>query len=103
MFHLKWVLKSKDIDHNTSNDRQLVNHFNKSVAITTKVGCHNLNNLIWFNSVVIDTFYPLYFDLALQEKLDDFTQEFKVIKAECQVKLFVKQMRERIRSRRCMN
>ena len=94
-FDLKWVLKSKDIDHNTLNDRQLVNHFNKAAAITTKVGlCHNLKNLIWFNNVDIDTFYPLCFDLALQEELDDFTQEFKAIKAECQVKLFVKQMRE---------
>jgi tubulin monoglycylase TTLL3/8 len=65
-FDLKWVLKSKDIDHNTLNDNQLVNHFNKAAAITTKVGlCHNLKNLIWFNNVDIDTFYPRCFDLAI--------------------------------------
>jgi len=72
-FDLKWVLKSKDINHNTLNDSQLVNHFNKAAAITTKVGlCHNLKNLIWFNNVDIDTFYPRCFDLAMQEELEDF-------------------------------
>lgn len=72
-FDLKWVLKSKDINHNTLNDSQLVNHFNKAAAITTKVGlCHNLKNLIWFNNVDIDTFYPRCFDLAIQEELEDF-------------------------------
>jgi len=93
-FDLKWVLKSKDIDHNTLSDTQLVNHFNKAAAITTKVGlCHNLKNLIWFNNVDIDTFYPRCFDLAMQEDLDDFVQEFKAVKAEAYVKVFVKEMR----------
>jgi tubulin monoglycylase TTLL3/8 len=72
-----------------------VNHFNKAAAITTKVGlCHNLKNLIWFNNVDIDTFYPRCFDLALQEELEDFIQEFKAVKAESYVKIFVKEMRE---------
>ncbi len=72
-----------------------MNHFNKAAAITTKVGlCHNLKNLIWFNNVDIDTFYPRCFDLALQEELEDFIQEFKAVKAESYVKIFVKEMRE---------
>lgn len=92
---MKWVLKAKDIDHNTLNDSQLVNHFNKAAAITTKVGlCHNLKNLIWFNNVDIDTFYPRCFDLAIQEELEDYIQEFKAVKAECYVKTFVRQMKE---------
>jgi tubulin monoglycylase TTLL3/8 len=94
-FDFKWVLKSKDIDHNQLNDNQLVNHFNKAAAITTKVGlCHNLKNLIWFNNVDIDTFYPRCFDLAIQEELEDFIQEFKAVKAESYVKIFVRELRE---------
>lgn len=94
-FDFKWVLKSKDIDHNQLNDNQLVNHFNKAAAITTKVGlCHNLKNLIWFNNVDIDTFYPRCFDLAIQEELEDFIQEFKAVKAEGYVKIFVRELRE---------
>ncbi len=94
-FDLKWTLKSKDIDHNTLSDTQLVNHFNKAAAITTKVGLtHNLNNLIWFNNIDIDTFYPRCFDLAVQEELDDFISEFKALKAETIVKTFVRELRE---------
>lgn len=94
-FDLKWVLKSKDIDHNILNDNQLVNHFNKAAAITTKVGlCHNLQNLIWFNNVDIDTFFPRCFDLAIQDELDDFIEDFKAIKAESYVRSFVREMRE---------
>jgi len=72
-----------------------VNHFNKATAITTKVGlAHNLKNLIWFNNVDIDTFYPRCFDLAIQEDLDDFTEEFKAVKAESVLKKYVRLLRE---------
>lgn len=42
----------------------------------------------------IDTFYPRCFDLGMQEDLDDFIEEFKAVKAESYVKIFVKEMRE---------
>ena len=72
-FNLKWTLKTKDIDHNNLESYQIVNHFNKATSITTKVGLtHSLKNLIWFNSVDIDTFYPRCYDLGMQEELDDF-------------------------------
>ena len=65
-FDLKWTLKSKDIDHNALSHSQLVNHFPKAQAITTKVGLmHNLKNLIWFNNIDIETFYPRCYDLSL--------------------------------------
>ena len=51
-----------------------------------------MKNLIWFNSVDIDTFYPICFDLSVQEELDDFIQEFKAVKAESYLKLYVSQM-----------
>ena len=77
-FNLKWTLKTKEIDHNNLQPYQIVNHFYKATSITTKVGLtHSLKNLIWFNSVDIDTFYPRCYDLGLTEELDDFIQEFK--------------------------
>lgn len=94
-FDLKWCLKSKDINHATLTNDQLVNHFPKAQAITTKVGLmHNLKNLIWFNNIDIETFYPRCYDLALQEEQEDFNQEYMAIKAECHLKRFVQELRE---------
>lgn len=94
-FDLKWTLRAKDIDHNTLQHHQLVNHFPKAQAITTKVGLmHNLKNLIWFNNIDIETFYPRCYDLSLQEEQEDFEQEFKAIKAECIVKRYVRELTE---------
>jgi len=68
-FDFKWTLKSNDIDHNALTNDQLVNHFPKASTITTKVGLmHSLKNLIWFNNVDIETFYPRCYDLALPDE-----------------------------------
>jgi len=93
-FDLKWTLKSKDINHNELKNDQLVNHFPKAQAITTKVGLmHNLKNLIWFNNIDIETFYPRCYDLSLPEECDDFEQEYMAVKAECHVNRFVRELR----------
>ena len=55
---------------------------------------HNLKNLIWFNNVDIDTFFPRCFDMGLQEETDDFLQEFKAVKAESYLKIYIREMRE---------
>lgn len=94
-FDFKWTLRSKDINHNALTNNQIVNHFPKAQAITTKVGLmHNLKNLIWFNNIDIETFYPRCYDLSLTEEQEDFEQEFKAIKAECLVKRFVRELQE---------
>ena len=71
-------------------DFQIVNHFLKNNLITTKTGLtHSLKNLIWWNTVDIDSFFPKSFDLTEGEELEDFKNEFRFIKAECIVKNFV--------------
>lgn len=55
---------------------------------------HNLKNLIWFNNIDIETFYPRCYDLSLTEEQEDFEQEFKAVKAECFVKRFVRELQE---------
>ena len=82
-FDLKWTVRRKDIDFDNLQEHQLCNHFDKSTVITTKVGlCHSLRNLIWFNSVDIDTFYPRCYDLSDIAEREDFYTEFKAIRAE---------------------
>ena len=94
-FDFLWTLMSKDVLHNELQPNQIVNHFPTATSITTKVGLtHSLKNLIWFNSVDIDTFYPRCYDLAIGEELDDFIQEFKQVKAVSWMKIYVREMRE---------
>ena len=94
-FDFKWTLMTKDIPHNDLQSHQLCNHFPTATSITTKVGLtHSLKNLIWFNCVDIDTFYPRCYDLAIGEELEDFIQEFKQNKAVSYMKIYVREMRE---------
>ena len=82
-YDLKWTVRRKDIDFDNLQDHQLCNHFDKSTMITTKDGLsHSLRNLIWFNSVDIDTFYPRCFDLSDNAEKEDFFTEFKAMRAE---------------------
>lgn len=55
---------------------------------------HNLKNLIWFNNIDIETFYPRCYDLALTEEQDDFAQEYMAVKAEGHIKKYVRELRE---------
>ena len=94
-FDFLWSLMTKDVAFNDLQPHQIVNHFQTATSITTKVGLtHSLKNLIWFNSVDIDTFYPRCYDLALGEELDDFIQEFKQLKAVSYMKIYVREMRK---------
>lgn len=95
-----WTLKARDIPHKDLLPHQLVNHFEKNTAITTKVGlCHNLKNLIWFENVDIDEFYPRCFDLIEGGELDDFIEEFKVVKAESILKLYYMQKKRQLQNK----
>lgn len=65
LFNFKWALKAKDIDYDSLNSSQIVNHFEQNAAITTKIGlCHGLKKLIFYQSADIDDFFPKSFDLS---------------------------------------
>jgi len=82
-----WTLKSKDIDHDHLQEHQIVNHFERNASITTKVGlCKSLRNLIWFENVDIDAFYPKCYDLSDVHDYEEFLEEFKKMKAESVLK-----------------
>jgi tubulin monoglycylase TTLL3/8 len=94
-FDLKYTLKTSDIDFDHLLPGQIVNHYGKTTSITRKVGLtHSLKNLIWFNNVDVDTFYPRCFDLGLQEEMDDFIMDFKATKAQNYLKIYLREIRE---------
>lgn len=57
---------------------------------------HSLKNLVWWNNVDMDSFFPKSYDLTEMEELDDFTNEFRFIKVtksfktSSQVKMFLR-------------
>ncbi|KAL4480394.1 hypothetical protein ABPG74_020910 [Tetrahymena malaccensis] len=90
-YNFRWSLQTKDIDYENLKDFQIVNHFQKSACITTKVGlCKSLRNLVWHENVDIDTFYPRCFDLNDPEDFENFVEEFKSSKAESILKRYMR-------------
>jgi tubulin monoglycylase TTLL3/8 len=81
VFDFKFAIKSDNPAE--LKDFQITNHFMKNNVITTKVGlCHSLKNLIWWNNVEVDTFFPKCFDLTDGAELEDFKQEYRFQRAE---------------------
>jgi tubulin monoglycylase TTLL3/8 len=78
VFDAKFVLKTSDIEYKTLRREQLVNHFSKASAITTKVGLmRSLLTLKWFENVEIDSFFPRCYDLNDLDELEDWVEDFK--------------------------
>jgi tubulin monoglycylase TTLL3/8 len=54
-----------------------------------------MRNLIWFNNVDIDTFYPRCYDLNDPEDIENFTENFKTTKAEAVLKTYIRLWRSK--------
>jgi tubulin monoglycylase TTLL3/8 len=68
----------------------MLNHFNNNSCITAKSRlCETLKNLVWFNNVDMDTFFPKCYHLNSQADYFEFIEEFKINKAESILKRFV--------------
>ena len=60
---------------------QKVNHFKGTKCLIAKSGlCKTLKNLVWFNNVDIDTFFPRTFYLNSSEDYHDFVEQYKLQK-----------------------
>lgn len=81
--HLKWTLRSVDVNQDTLQPWQLTNHYCKNVAITTKAGLiKSLQSLIWMANVDINDIIPRAYDLTIQDDMISFLEDYKNLKAE---------------------
>lgn len=87
IFDFKFAIRSDGM--NELKDFQIVNHFLKNNVITTKVGlCHSLKQLIWWNNVEVDSFFPKCYDLTDGNELEDFKQEYRFQRAESILRMY---------------
>lgn len=63
-FDLKWAQKGKDIDTGALQSGQIVNHFQHTGALTTKIGlCSSMRSLHFYAAADPDHFYPRTYNL----------------------------------------
>ncbi|CAF0875314.1 unnamed protein product [Brachionus calyciflorus] len=74
-----WTVRSGNIDYSYLNKDQMVNHFNKNGAFTTKIGlCTNLRNLSWFSPQTSDDFFPRCYKLSQEEDKYAFIDDYRL-------------------------
>ena len=83
-----------DVCTDELQDFQMVNHFMKNNLITTKTGLSSsLKQLVWWNTVEVDSFFPKCFDLTDncgdQSEEQDFKNEYRFVKAESILKNYL--------------
>lgn len=82
-FHLKWTLRSLDVNHESLQSWQLINHFMKNIAITTKCGLiKSLQSLKWMADVDCNDIIPRAYDLSVQHDIQGFLDDFRSELAE---------------------
>lgn len=89
-YDFKYALSSRNIDYNSIQKNQYVNHFEKNAELTRKVLLSkNLKNLIWFRNVDVNTFFPRCYDLNDAIETECLADDFKVTKAQSLLKKYL--------------
>lgn len=89
-FNLLWACRGCNINFEEIQSHAVINHFNNSTCITTKVGlCKVLKNSQYRSTIDIFSFYPLCYDLSQPEEINEFIEEYKFQKAQSILKKFV--------------
>ena len=74
-----WTVRAGNIDYSYLSKDQMVNHFNKNGAFTTKIGlCSNLRNLSWFSPQTSDDFFPRCYKLSQEEDKLAFIDDYRL-------------------------
>jgi tubulin monoglycylase TTLL3/8 len=74
-----FTVKTTNIDSNYLTKDQMVNHYNRNGAFTTKIGLSaNLKNLKWFNHQNADDFFPRCYKLCNDDDRTAFIEDYRI-------------------------
>uniref|UniRef100_A0A8C5RKP5 Uncharacterized protein n=1 Tax=Laticauda laticaudata TaxID=8630 RepID=A0A8C5RKP5_LATLA len=73
-----WTTKKDAVDYYTLHIDQILNHYSRTGAFTTKIGlCLHLRNLPWYVSVNPNSFFPRCYAICIQDEKSAFIGELE--------------------------
>uniref|UniRef100_H0X8R3 Tubulin tyrosine ligase like 8 n=1 Tax=Otolemur garnettii TaxID=30611 RepID=H0X8R3_OTOGA len=78
MPYFLWTIKRDVVDYHSLAGDQMLNHYGKTAAFTTKIGlCVNMRSLPWYVQANPDSFFPRCYSLCTETETQEFLDDFR--------------------------